>query len=409
MTKARASGGWSCPRILRNGAIGAISLALTSLATLPASAQEVRSAVLRVDYPSLLPLSRLDLPVEDLGLAGAAVGTEDNATTGRFMGQTYDTVTRAVPPGDLAAAFEELVGQGIRLFVVLAREDELLALADAAPADALILNARSGARSLRSEECRANLLHIAPSDAMRADALVQFLVWKKWTDLFLVHGSNPADLALADAYRAAARKFGAEVVGEREFEDTGGSRVSDSGYVLVQRQLPIFMQDTPDHDVVLATDGTDYFAEHLPYNLWEPAPVAGAAGLVPVSWAPTHESWGATQMQTRFEKHAGRTMREEDYQAWLAVRVIGEAVTRTGAADADTIRGYVLGEEFELAAFKGQPVTFRTWNGQLRQPILLSNGRMTVSVSPQDGFLHQRSPLDSLGLDEPESACTAFE
>ncbi|MGC9419681.1 MAG: branched-chain amino acid ABC transporter substrate-binding protein, partial [Rhodovulum sp.] len=153
----------------------------------------MRSAVLRVDYPSLLPLSRLDLPVEDLGLAGAAVGTEDNATTGRFMGQTYDTVTRAVAPGDLAAAFEELVGQGIRLFVVLAREDELLALADAAPADALILNARSGARSLRSEDCRANLLHIAPSDAMRADALVQFLVWKKWTDLFLVHGSNPAD------------------------------------------------------------------------------------------------------------------------------------------------------------------------------------------------------------------------
>lgn len=176
----------SCLQNLHRGTMGVISLALVSLATLPATAQEVRTAVLRVDYPALLPLSRLDLPVEDLGLAGARVGTEDNATTGRFMGQTHETVTRAVPPEDLAAAFDGLVADGIRLFVVLGRKSDLLTLADAAPGDALILNAGSGARSLRSEDCRANLLHIAPSEAMRADALVQFLVWKKWTDLFLV-------------------------------------------------------------------------------------------------------------------------------------------------------------------------------------------------------------------------------
>jgi ABC transporter substrate binding protein (PQQ-dependent alcohol dehydrogenase system) len=53
-------------------------------------------------------------------------------------------------------------------------------------------------------------------------------------------------------------------------------------------------------------------------------------------------------------------------------------------------------------------VTFRGWNGQMRQPILLFDGRITVSVSPQEGFLHQRSPLDTMGLDQPESQCTAF-
>jgi len=53
-------------------------------------------------------------------------------------------------------------------------------------------------------------------------------------------------------------------------------------------------------------------------------------------------------------------------------------------------------------------VTFRQWNGQMRQPILLYDGRITVSVSPQEGFLHQRSPLDTMGLDQPESQCTAF-
>jgi len=381
----------------------------TALATLPAAAQEVRTAVIRVDYPSLLPLSRIDMPVDDLGFAGAAVATQDNATTGRFMGQTYETATVATAPDAAIETFQSLVDEGIRLFVILAGKEDLLSLADAAPEGALLINAGSGATELRSGDCRANLLHTAPSDAMRTDAVAQFLVWKKWTDWFLVHGSNPADRALGDAYRASATKFGAEIVGQREFEDTGGSRVSDSGHVLVQRQLPVFMQDTPRHDVVIAADATDYFAEYLPYNLWTPAPVAGSAGLRPVTWAPTHESWGATQMQTRFEKSAGRAMREDDYQTWLALRVIGEAVTRTGTADPEEIRSYVLGEAFELAAFKGQPVTFRNWNGQLRQPILLVTGRMTVSVSPQDGFLHQRSPLDTLGLDAPESDCTAFQ
>jgi hypothetical protein len=41
----------------------------------------------------------------------------------------------------------------------------------------------------------------------------------------------------------------------------------------------------------------------------------------------------------------------------------------------------------------------------LRQPILLSDGRVIVSVSPQEGFLHQHSELDTLGYDRPETKC----
>jgi ABC transporter substrate binding protein (PQQ-dependent alcohol dehydrogenase system) len=47
----------------------------------------------------------------------------------------------------------------------------------------------------------------------------------------------------------------------------------------------------------------------------------------------------------------------------------------------------------------------RPWNQQLRQPILLGDGRMIVSVSPQEGFLHQISVLDTLGFDQPETKC----
>ncbi|WP_236042680.1 ABC transporter substrate-binding protein [Roseibium aggregatum] len=379
------------------------------VATLPAAASEIQAAVLRIDYPALLPLSRLDLPEEDRAFAGAELATEDNNTTGRFLGHTFETRTVAATPENALAEFQALVDAGYRLIVVLAGADDLNALADAAPDDALLLNARSGDTSLRSENCRANVVHVAPSDAMRADAVSQFLVWKRWTDWFLIGGSNEKDLRLAEAYRKAAEKFGAQIVEERTFQDTGGSRVSDSGHVLVQRQIPTFTQKSSGHDVVVAADASDVFAEYLPYHTWDAAPVAGAAGLRPVTWAPTHESWGATQMQRRFEKLAGRHMGEEDYQTWLALRILGEAVTRTGQGDAAALRDYILSEEFELAAFKGVPVTVRPWNGQVRQPILLSNGRMTVSVSPQEGFLHQASVLDTLGLDAPESQCKEFQ
>ncbi len=388
--------------------LSAATAVLVCGAVFPAAAQTATVAVLRIDYPSLLPLSRLDLLQEDRAFAGARVATDDNRTTGQFLGQTHELVEVATTPENAMADFQALVEDGLRLFVLVGSSEDMLAMVDAAPEDAVLFNASSGDTTLRDERCRANLLHIAPSDAMRADAVTQFLVWKRWTEWFLIAGSNPEDVALAEAYRTSARKFGAEIVEERTFEDTGGSRVSDSGHVLVQKQIPVFTQDAEEHDVVVAADASDVFAEYLPYHVWEPAPVAGSAGLRPVTWAPTHESWGATQMQTRFEDSAGRMMDDLDYQTWLAVRVVGEAVTRTGSDDPKVLREYMLGDEFELAAFKGVPVTFRDWNGQLRQPILLSNGRMTVSVSPQEGFLHQVSLLDTLGLDRPENNCSAF-
>jgi ABC transporter substrate binding protein (PQQ-dependent alcohol dehydrogenase system) len=63
------------------------------------------------------------------------------------------------------------------------------------------------------------------------------------------------------------------------------------------------------------------------------------------------------------------------------------------------------GPDFILAAFKGVGVNYREWNGQLRQPVLVAGPRMLLSVSPQKGFLHQFSELDTLGFDRPESRC----
>lgn len=98
-------------------------------------------------------------------------------------------------------------------------------------------------------------------------------------------------------------------------------------------------------------------------------------------------------------------MSERDYAAWMAVRSIGEAATRTRSTDPAKIVEYLRSDAFDLAAFKGVKLTFRKWDGQLRQPILLADANSLVSVSPQSGFLHQFSELDTLGIDRPETSC----
>ena len=157
--------------------------------------------------------------------------------------------------------------------------------------------------------------------------------------------------------------------------------------------------------MVIAADEADVFAAYLPYHTWDARPVAGSAGLRPIGWHPANEAWGATQYQRRFEKLAERRVRTLDYQVWLGVRVIGEAVTRTKSVGVAKVKDYILGPDFELGVFKGTKVTFRPWNQQIRQPVLLANDRMIVSVSPQKEYLHRVTRLDTLGYDEPESKC----
>jgi ABC transporter substrate binding protein (PQQ-dependent alcohol dehydrogenase system) len=98
-------------------------------------------------------------------------------------------------------------------------------------------------------------------------------------------------------------------------------------------------------------------------------------------------------------------MNARDNQAWVAMRMIGDAVNRAKTADVKAVRALMLSPDFQVADFKSVALTLRPWNLQLRQPILLTDGRGTVSVSPQEGFLHQVSELDTLGFDQPETKC----
>jgi ABC transporter substrate binding protein (PQQ-dependent alcohol dehydrogenase system) len=258
---------------------------------------------------------------------------------------------------------------------------------------------------MREENCRPNVVHTAPTRSMLADGLAQYLGWKQWRRWLMVVGSHDEDKLLADALRRAASRFGSKIVQERVFEDRGGARRTDSGIIQVQRQIPVFTQQAPAYDVLVAADESDVFAAYLPYRTWDARPVAGSAGLVPTSWDPSHDQWGAVQMQNRFIKAFSRRMTAVDMQAWSAARMIGESVSRGRATDPQAMLTFLKSPDFALAAFKGQKLTLRDWNLQLRQPILLADGRAIVSVSPQEGFLHPTTELDTLGYDRPETKC----
>jgi ABC transporter substrate binding protein (PQQ-dependent alcohol dehydrogenase system) len=351
-------------------------------------------------------LSLVEQPAENDGMAGARLAIEDNNTTGKFLNQHFTLEeVRLKPDDDVAKAAVALAGHNGFIIADLPA-DALLKAADALrDRGTVLLNAGAIDDRLREQDCRANVIHVAPTRAMLADALAQYLVWKQWKRWLLVAGSHDTDKLYADALRRAATRFGAKIVQERTFEDTGGARRTDSGVTLIQRQMPVFTQQAPTYDVLVAADESEVFASYLPYRTWDPRPVAGSAGLVPTSWDAAQDQWGAVQMQNRFLKLNSRRMTALDMQAWTAARMIGEATSRTSSGDSKRIFEFLRGPDFSVAAFKGTRLTLRDWNLQLRQPILLVDGRMVVSVSPQEGFLHQVSELDTLGLDRPETKC----
>jgi ABC transporter substrate binding protein (PQQ-dependent alcohol dehydrogenase system) len=386
----------------------AVALATFVAAVQPAAADPlmVKVGVIHEAH-SRETISILDIPPADDFIAGARMAMDDNNTTGRFLDQSFSIVDAKLAPGDdPIAPLKEMLADGVRFFIVDLPADKVLSVADAAQSSgALVFNAGAPDERLREEDCRADVIHVAPSRSMLTDALAQYLIWKRWPRWLLVVGSHPEDQLLAEAYRRSAKKFGAKIVDERVYQDTGGGRRSDSGSVQVQRQMPVFTQNAPDYDVLVAADESEVFAGFLPYRTWDARPVVGSAGLWPTSWDPSHEFWGAVQLQNRFQRLFKRGMNARDNQAWVAMRLIGDAVAHTKSADPKTVHDDLLSPGFALGAFKGQGLTVRDWNQQLRQPILLTDGRGTVSVSPQEGFLHQTSQLDTLGLDRPESKC----
>ena len=390
----------------------ALALAAALAAGLRSAAAQDGAATLAVGYvalraPQRLPNTFLDPPPEDEGVQGARLGIADDNTTGRFTGQRFALEERAAAEPEAALdAVRGLLAGGVRFLVADLPAPVLLQASDLPEAaSATLLNPAAPDDALRNEECRRNLLHVAPSRAMLADALAQFLLVKRWRNLFLASGPNEGDRLYAEAVRRAARKFGLKIVADKPWTHDPGAQRTDTGHVSIAAEAARFTQGAPAYDVLVVADEAGFWGDGLSWRTTDPRPIAGTHGLNPTMWARPHELWGATQLQRRFQAQANRWMTPRDHGAWLAVRAVGEAATRARSTDPAAVAGYLRGPEFEVAGFKGTRLSFRDWDGQMRQPILLAGPRELVAVSPQPGFQHQFSELDTLGTDRPETRC----
>ncbi|MEX6504050.1 ABC transporter substrate-binding protein [Pseudomonas zhanjiangensis] len=385
-------------RSLLLAAFAVLGQATPSLAASPAAPLQVRIGYLAY-VPQTGPLLSNVIPEpSDAGRRGAELAIIDSNSTGRFLQHGYSLEVAERDDGaSLVAAASQLHDQGVRLFVVNAPAATLRQLS-AELSDSLLFNAGSADDELRRSQCLDNVLHTLPSRAMLADALAQFLAVRRWNRWLLVGGASADDAAYAAALKRAAKRFGHTLVAEKPWSFDNDQRRS------AQAEMPVFTQ-TAEYDVVLVADERGDFGEYLPYQTWYPRPVAGTQGLTPTGWHKTVETFGAAQLQKRFEALAGRWMNDRDYAAWIAVRSIASAVTRLRQADARAIHRLALSEQLPLDGFKGRKLSFRPWNGQLRQPIPLVQPRALVSTSPQDGFLHPNNEMDSLGYDRPEVSC----
>jgi ABC transporter substrate binding protein (PQQ-dependent alcohol dehydrogenase system) len=360
------------------------------------------------EYEEPLPLSYAEKPITDKGIQGARLMLKEAKQAGNFVGHDFELIEAIVPEdGDVVAKAKELLKGGDAFILADLEPDDLIAVADLPEAkNSIIMNIRSSATALREELCRINVFHVIPDYAMRADALAQYLIWKKWPRWFVIRRDTPEDQDyLAQVKRAAAR-FGGKVVGEKVYDLPPGARNLDSGHQQIQTQMPMVTEGASDHDVMWVINSDDDFGDYLMYRTHLPRPVVGSQGLQATAWDKSYTESGAMHFQNAIPRLAKRAPVERDYTAWLAFRALSDSAMKSGKTTPQELKTYLLSDDFKLEGFKGQAMSFRSWDHQMRQPVILGGGtRVPVSTSPQEGFLHPTNLTDTLGFDKPESKC----
>jgi ABC transporter substrate binding protein (PQQ-dependent alcohol dehydrogenase system) len=353
-------------------------------------------------YEPIQEYTRLVLKQREHPYPGAEIGIEDARPLQRALKTEFALARIAVKspaeaaPALLAAAKE----QDIHFFLLDLPEPAMRPIADAVRGrDLLLFNISASDDALRRKLCAPEFVHVIPSLAMQMDALVQYLVSKKWRDILVFEGPTQEDGTAAQAFAHSAQKFGARIVADQHFKPGTDPRERE------QNDPALLSAINRDYDVVYVADSEFEFVRSVPYRTIRPRPVVGAIDLLPVAWHWTWDHNGAPQVNGRFAQRAGgRHMEGGDWAAWMAVKLVVQAALHTRSNEFAKLRSFILGEG-SFDGDKGEALSVRPWDHQLRQAVLLAADYSVVASAPIDGFLHQKDVLDTLGDDQPESPC----
>jgi ABC transporter substrate binding protein (PQQ-dependent alcohol dehydrogenase system) len=375
-----------------------VALGLTLLGS-AAGAATLKATLIGPDDDPRLERTRLERAY--LGHPGgpASDGLKVALDEGQFELQASgaDVALTSAPAASLAAAraaAQAAEKGGAAVLLTDLPADWTLAVADAVKIP--VINIDDASDRLRQADCRPRLYHVIPSERMRDDALAQTLVSHKWSKLLLLVGPAPEDALRAVTAQASMKRYGLQVVASKPFKLSTDPRERDFGNTLL-------LTAGNNYDAVWVVDSDGEFARALPYHTVLPRPVVGDGGLFALAWHAQFERYGAPQVSRRFLKSAKRPMTDHDWASWLAGKVLIAAATAApkgpNAAWAQAIA------TTPVDGSKGVVLTFRPWDGQLRQPLLLTDGQGVISQAPIEGLLHPTNVLDTLGADAPEKLC----
>jgi ABC transporter substrate binding protein (PQQ-dependent alcohol dehydrogenase system) len=333
------------------------------------------------------------------GIAGANLGIADSNTTGKFLDQRFIFLSIDLAKQKTSKIdWPDVLPVPTLLLVDLDTDTlvELLTYNSGLIAPHLIINVSERSNALRQTICSEYFFHTTPSYAQITDALGQWLLIKRLNNIFLINGDTPQDKQWVESFKRTAKRYKLTISTEKKWSFNSDLRRT------VGQEIPLFTQTARPYDVVVVADTHQRFGQYIPFNTYYPRPVVGSAGLVANTWHPSIEQWGAKQLQHRFMTLHGRYMQHHDYDSYVAIRAIAYSVQQTASIDPSVLSAFLRGDKFQLAAYKGRKLTFRNYNGQLRMPIELTHPLGLVARSPQVGFMHPLSELDTLGFDKSE-------
>ncbi|WP_298611386.1 ABC transporter substrate-binding protein [uncultured Thiothrix sp.] len=405
--------------ILASSGLSAVSaedtpapLGIVAPQNLPAGTEaapvQVAKAVLTIGYLHLADDARYDdklMPKQFLGAPfgrpypAAEVALKEIKFHGEAAGVSFALEQiSGKDSADLIKQVDDSQAKGIKFFVVDLPAKTLVEVAQAFKGkDLLFFNISAKDDALRQAQCQANIFHTIPNVAMQADGLVQYLIAHKWRNALILQGPLPEDQLLVEAFNRAAKRYGLKISDTRPFVLGSDPREREKNNIA--------LLTGGDYDVVYIADTEGEFSRNANYQTLLPRPVVGSEGLNALAWNWAWERHGAPQVEKRFEKQANRHMSDVDWAAWMTVRSLGAAVQQTQSSDFTKIRDYLLAPTTNLDGAKGNPSSFRPWDHQLRQPLLLSTHNWVIDRAPLQGFLHQINNLDTLGFDQPDSQC----
>ncbi len=328
---------------------------------------------------------------------GAASGLDDaNALAAPFGKRLRLETATATEPAAVVQAARALARAGALAVVGGVGAGAGEALRDAAADGVVVLNVASPDDRLRNERCERRAFHVIPSVSMYVDALAQLLVDRRqlarWA---VVADGSPRAAEIEAAARRSLGRSGGSIVADAAAADVL-LLATEAGATGAALARAIGAGRQPDRIAGIGEAGLRLPAEQ-------------AAGLWAVGWYYELDRFSARELNARFRRRFSAPLGDTSWSAWAALKLLGEAVVRGGASDGAALVSF-LESAPPFDGHKGEALTFRKWDHQLRQPLYVIGPRKREEVGGRRGPFAVVADvgganLDALGTTMADSRC----